>query len=148
MSRHDDKPLVFEPHRDYSTSTTDVDYQHFGLTLIRRQVFEELPHPWFWSTPGVKQDGTIGWDTNNRSDADITFWRLLRNANMRVVQHNEVVIGHMILSVKWPKNSGYGVQLQPIEMYNRHGKPANATIDQGIYRKRVEEELKRQVTNG
>ena len=76
--------------------------------------------------------------------------RLLRNANMKVVQHNEVVIGHMILAVKWPKNTGYGVQLQPIENYNRHGKPANATINQDIYRKRMEEEAKKRqgMTNG
>ena len=150
MSRHDDRPLVFEDSKDYSTSTTKVDFHHFGLTLIRRQVFEELPHPWFWSMPGVLSDGKVAWDTYSRSDADITFWRLLRNANMRVVQHNEVVIGHMILAVKWPKNTGYGVQLQPIENYNRHGKPANATINQDIYRKRMEEEAKKRqgMTNG
>ena len=102
MSRHDDRPLVFEAEKDYSTCTTRVEYQHFGLTLIRRQAFEELPHPWFWSTPGMTPEGKCGWDVINRSDADITFWRLLRNANMKVVQHNEVVIGHMILAVKWP----------------------------------------------
>lgn len=150
MSRHEDKPLVFESDKDYSTTTTRVDYHHFGLTLIRRQVFEELPHPWFWSTPGVLPDGSVGWDNLVRSDADITFWRLLRNANMKVVQHNEVVIGHMVLCVKWPKDSGYGVQLQPIENYNRHGKPSNAKIDQDIYRKRMEEEAKKRqgMTNG
>ena len=150
MSRHDDKPLVFEAEKDYSTTTTKVEYQHFGLTLIRRQVFEELPHPWFWSTPGVLPDGSVGWDNLVRSDADITFWRLLKSANMKVVQHNEVVIGHMVLCVKWPKDSGYGVQLQPIENYNRHGKPSNAKIDQSIYRKRMEEEAKRRqgMTNG
>lgn len=150
MSRHDDKPLVFEPSKDYSTATTKVDFQHFGLTLIRRQVFEELPHPWFWSTPGIYPDGKVGWDVYNKSDADITFWRLLKSANMKVVQHNEVVIGHMVLCVKWPKDSGYGVQLQPIENYNRHGKPSNAKIDQDIYRKRMEEEAKKRqgMTNG
>lgn len=143
MSRHDDRPLVFESDKDYSDTTTKVDYHHFGLTLIRRQVFEELPHPWFWSTPAVLPDGTVGWDNNFRSDADITFWRLLKTANMKVVQHNEVVIGHMVLCVKWPKDSGYGVQLQPIENYNRHGKPSNAKIAQDIYRKRMEEEAKK-----
>ena len=150
MSRHDDRPLVFESDKDYSKTTTNVEYHHFGLTLIRRKVFDELPHPWFWSTPGMKPDGTVGWDIPNRSDADITFWRLLRNANMKVVQHNEVVIGHMVLCVKWPKDTGYGVQLQPIEMYNRHGKPKTATINQEIYRLRMAEEAKRkqEQTNG
>jgi len=150
MSRHDDRPLVFEADRDYSKTTTKVDYQHFGLTLIRRQVFEELPQPWFWCTPGMWPNGRVGWDAPGRSDADITFWRLLRNANMKVVQHNEVVIGHMVLCVKWPKDTGYGVQLQPIEMYNRHGKPKTATINQEIYRLRMAEEAKRkqEQTNG
>jgi len=146
MSRHDDRPLVFEADKDYSGAHTDVDFQHFGLTLIRRQVFEELPHPWFWCTPGVHQDGTVGWDAPGRSDADITFWRQMKTHNMRVMQHNEVVIGHMIIAVKWPKDTGYGVQLQPIEMYNRHGKPATAKLNQDIYR----EQLKRaaeKVTN-
>lgn len=150
MSRHEDKPLVFEPDKDYSTVTTNVDYHHFGLTLIRRQVFEELPHPWFWSTPGVLPDGTVGWDNLNRSDADITFWRLLKKANMKVVQHNEVVIGHMVLCVKWPRDAGFGVSLQPIEMYNKYGKPKTATINQEIYRLKMAEEAKRkqEQTNG
>ena len=148
MSRHDDKPLVFEASRDYSTGTTQVEYQHFGLTLIRRQVFEELPHPWFWSTPGVRPDGSVGWDAVNRSDADITFWRLLRNNNFKIVQHNEVVIGHMVLCVKWPKDSGSGVSLQPIENYNKHGKPATAKINQDIYRAKMLADAKKVTTNG
>jgi SAM-dependent methyltransferase len=150
MSRHDDKPLVFEAHLDYSTKTTQVGYQHFGLLVVRRQVFEEMPTPWFWSTPGMDQYGNVGWTVGTRSDADITFWRIMREHGFEVHQHNEVVIGHMILAVKWPKDTGYGVQLQPIEMYNRHGKPANATINQDIYRKRMEEEAKKRqgMTNG
>lgn len=148
MSRHDDKPLVFEADRDYSTSTTRVEYQHFGLTLIRRQAFEELPHPWLWSTPGMTPDGKCGWDAVNRSDADITFWRLMRNNNFKIVQHNEVVIGHMVLCVKWPKDSGSGVSLQPIENYNKHGKPVTAKINQDIYRAKMLADAKKVTTNG
>lgn len=148
MSRHDDRPLVFEADKDYSTPMTQVEYQHFGLTMIRRQVFEELPHPWFWSTPGLKADGTVGWDSNGRSDADITFWRLLRNNNFKVIQHNEVVIGHMVMCVKWPKDSGSGVSLQPIENYNLRGKPATAKINQDIYRAKMLADAKKVTTNG
>ena len=143
MSRHDDKPLVFEYHRDYQEAITRVDYQHFGLMVIRRQVFEEMPTPWFWSTPGMDANGNVGWSNGIRSDGDITFWRIMREHGFKVYQHNEVVIGHMVLCVKWPKDSGYGVQLQPIENYNRHGKPSNAKIAQDIYRKRMEEEAKK-----
>ena len=148
MSRHDDRPLVFEPQRDYSTPTTDVGFQHFGLMLIRSDVFKELPQPWFWSIPGVNEHGSMTWSTWNRSDADITFWRIMQEHGFRVVQHNEVVIGHMVLCVKWPKDSGYGVQLQPIENYNRQGRPSNAKMAQDIYRKRIEDEQKKRMTNG
>jgi len=124
MSRHNDKPLVFDNNTDYSKPVTPVRFQHFGLTIIRRQVFEEVPQPWFWSLPTL--DGS--WSAPNRSDADITFWRLLHEHQIKVCQYNEVVIGHMILSVKWPSDRGKGVQLQPIEMYNNYGKPANAVF--------------------
>lgn len=150
MSRHDDKPLVFEYHRDYQTPTTKVDYQHFGLLIVRKQVFQEMPTPWFWSVPGMDNNGNVGWSNGIRSDGDITFWRIMREHGFNVYQHNEIVIGHMVLCVKWPKNTGYGVQLQPIEHYNRQGKPKTATINQEIYRLRMIEEAKRkqEQTNG
>lgn len=148
MSRHDDKPLVFEADKDYAKETTTVDFHHFGLTIIRRKLFDELPQPWFWCVPGVWPDGRCGWDAPGRSDADITFWRLLKNNNYKMVQHNEVVIGHMVLCVKWPKDSGSGVSLQPIENYNRHGKPATAKINQDIYRAKMLADAKKVTTNG
>lgn len=150
MSRHDDKPLVFEYYRDYQTPITKVDYQHFGLMIVRKQVFEEMPTPWFWSTPGMDENGNVGWSNGIRSDGDITFWRIMREHGFNVYQHNEVVIGHMVLCVKWPKDTGSGVSLQPIEMYNRYGKPKTATINQEIYRLKMAEEAKRkqEQTNG
>lgn len=148
MSRHDDKPLVFEPEKDYSKATTNVDFQHFGLTIVRRKMLDDLPQPWFWCVPGVWPDGRVGWDAPGRSDADITFWRLLKNNNFKVVQHNEVVIGHMVLCVKWPKDSGSGVSLQPIENYNRYGKPTTAKINQDIYRAKMLADAKKVTTNG
>jgi SAM-dependent methyltransferase len=142
MSRHDDKPLVFEYAKDYNTPTTRVEYQHFGLTLIRREVFDELPHPWFWSVPGMDDQGRVGWTNGVRSDGDITFWRIMREHGFKVAQHNEVVIGHMVLCVKWPKNSGFGTTLQPVEMYNKLGKPSTATLNQDVYRKNMEDAAK------
>lgn len=134
MSRHDDRPLVMDADTDYSKPISEVRYQHFGLTVVRRQVFEQIPQPWFWSLPNL--DGS--WSAPNRSDADITFWRLLHEHQFKVCQHNEVVIGHMIVSVKWPSNTGRGVTLQPIENYNRTGKPKNAVFTPELYKPKPE----------
>lgn len=134
MSRHNDKPLVYDNNTDYSKPVTPVRFQHFGLTIIRRQVFEQIPQPWFWSLPTL--DGS--WSAPNRSDADITFWRLLHEHQIKVCQHNEVVIGHMILSVKWPSEKGRGVKLQPIEMYNAYGKPADAVFKPELFKPKPE----------
>jgi len=57
----------------------------------------------------------------------------------------------MVLCVKWPKDSGSGVSLQPIENYNKHGKPTTAKINQDIYRAKMLADAKRaseKVTNG
>jgi SAM-dependent methyltransferase len=141
MSRHDDRPLVFKPELDYSGPRTDVPFSHFGLTAIRRQVFEELPQPWFWSIPGPDETGQPAyWGTFPSSDADITFWRVMAEHGFRVQQCNDVVIGHLVLCVKWPKDSGYGVSLQPIEDYRKHGRPASARLAPDIYRKRMAEQ--------
>lgn len=139
MSRHDDGPLVFDPKKDYSVPKTTVEFGHFGLTAIRPQVFREMQTPWFWTTPGVRQDGTVGFVDAFGCDGDITFWRIMREYGFKVQQINDNTIGHLVLCIKWPKDSGYGVTLQPIEMYHSHGKPKTARMNQDIYRKRAEE---------
>ena len=72
----------------------------------------------------------------------------MREHGFNVYQHNEVVIGHMVLCVKWPKDSGSGVSLQPIENYNRQGKPSTAKINQDIYRAKMLADAKKVTTNG
>lgn len=135
MSRHDNFPLVFDPSVKYEDHTAvPVRYQHFGLTIIRTALFDEMPQPWFWSTPGVKPDGTVGWDGYMESDADITFWRIVAEHGFRVAQHNDVVVGHIVMAVKWPKDSGSGTTLQPIEAYNRVGKPPTAKFVPEVFR--------------
>lgn len=139
MSRHDDMPLVYDPTKDYSTPLTTVNFGHFGLTAVRPEVFREMATPWFWTTPGVRTDGTVGFVNANGCDADITFWRIMREYGFKVVQVNDNVVGHLVLCVKWPKDSGFGVTLQPIESYYTHGKPKTAKMNQDIYRKRADE---------
>lgn len=136
MSRHDDMPLVFDEKIDYSGPMSDVTFGHFGLTFVRREVFEEMPRPWFWSIPGVNADGGIGQEYPNRSDADITFWRSMAECGFRVVQCNDVVIGHLVEAVKFPLDKGSGVQYQPIQHYWRNGRPTTANINQDIYREK------------
>jgi len=135
MSRHDDEPLVLDSTVDYDGVVVKTNYQHFGLTVIRREVFDELDQPWFWSIPGRGPKGEWDWTTWARSDADITFWRNLSLMGFRVHQHNGVCIGHIIQAVKYPRNKGRGVQLVPIEEYMRRGKPRDATFNPALYRK-------------
>lgn len=133
MSRHDERPLVFDSEVNYKNDDgtladiTRVRYQHFGLTIIRRQVFESIPCPWFWTVPNL--DGS--WTEFDRSDADITFWRTLISHGIKVCQHNKVVIGHIIQSVKMPGPKG--TRLIPIEYYERKGKPPDCVFNPDLY---------------
>jgi SAM-dependent methyltransferase len=133
MSRHDNKPLVMEPHLDYSTPTTRVRFAHFGLTAVRADAFKELAKPWFLSIPGKKDDGEYSWRHWNRSDGDITFWRQMIGCGFEVYQHNQVVIGHIIEAVKWPAAHGDGVLIQPLDNYLKHGKPGQAVFKPQVY---------------
>jgi len=138
MSRHNDAPLVFDPEWDYSGEICRVRYSHFGLTLIRREVFEEMPQPWFWSVPGRTPEGGWDWQAWGRTDADITFWRNCDILGLKVCQHNGVCIGHSIRAIKYPCDKGKGVMLVPIENYRRQGKPKAAAFNPALYRKRPE----------
>lgn len=105
-ARHWDQPLLFDPRRNYVDATTDTPLGHFGCTMIRRSVFalDREPNrraarlPWFWSLPNAK--GL--WD-EGRVDPDIYFWNSLRNNGGRIVQANEVIVGHLELAVMWPE---------------------------------------------
>lgn len=138
MSRHNDEPLVFEKGVDYSGEVCRVTFQHFGLTLIRKEVFQELEQPWFWSIPGRDAKGNWDWASWRRSDADITFWRKLKALGMKVCQHNGVCIGHICQCIKYPRDRGRGVQYHPIENYRKIGKPADAVFNADLYRKKTE----------
>lgn len=135
MHRHMDLPLGMNPDGAaqgvYGVEDDDKFVRmwsgHFGCTIIRRQVFETLPHPWFWSLP----DPVTG-DWKNGSDADVTFWRSMHNFGMKFGQLNSVVIGHGEWCYKWPtkKPDGSAATIwQPIQHYRKHGKPKEAVFD-------------------
>lgn len=142
-SRHDDRPLVHQNDYDYSTPLTKVKFSHFGATIIRREVFDELQQPWFWSIPGKNVDGSWDWRSWGRTDADITFWRHLHLMGFNVYQHNEINIGHIIQAVKYVRNSGRGVQITPIENYWKHGKPKDAVFNPELYKPKPPAEPKK-----
>lgn len=143
MSRHNDEPLVFEQGRDYSGDICRVDFQHFGLTIVRREALEELAltndGPMFWSIPGRDDKGKWDWEQWSRSDGDITFWRNLKMLGFKVCQHNKVCIGHIGQHVKYPRDKGRGVILWPIENYWKHGKPKDAMFNPDLYQKKTAE---------
>lgn len=137
MSRHDDLPLVMDANVDYSGDISRVRFSHFGLMLVRRQVFDEMPQPWFVSVPGKGADGEWDWTGWGRSDADITFWRTMDMMGFRVYQHNRVVVGHNIRAIKYPSLDGKGVTLWPIENLRRHGKPKRVGFNPELFRDRL-----------
>lgn len=142
MSRHKDEPLVFMQDVDYSEQVTRVRFGHFGLTVIRPDVFRELPQPWYWSIPGRDQQGNVGsWEDALESDADITFWRTMQEYGFPVLQRNDIVVGHMVLCAKWPCRAGKGFMLQPVNSYNQVGKPTAAVFDGEVYRTKAPKPL-------
>lgn len=63
----------------------DVDGLGLGFTLIRRQVFETLPRPWFWFPPHE-------WKTSE----DLPFCSDARDAGFRLGVDTSVCIGHLL----------------------------------------------------
>ena len=104
----------------FAPELTEVSTAHFGLTLIRRRVFEKMPHPWFWSKPDP--DGL--W-TDARTDDDIWFWRRMADHGLRLFQANHVVIGHAELMVLWPDKDMSTIYQAPRDFYTV-GKPEGA----------------------
>lgn len=128
--RHMDLPLGMAPTGaaagayDYSGEFTEMWSGHFGCTMIRRQVFETIPHPWFWSLP----DPNTG-DWANGSDADITFWKSCTMHGFKIGQLNTVQIGHLEWAVMWLTTNKEGKatkMYQPIQHYRKFGKPKDA----------------------
>lgn len=130
MSRHENKPLVFQPELDYTGDLTVTPFGHFGLTLIRTQMLKSLPKPWMCNIPGPDGD----WESHPQSDADITFWRNLTTNGYRIAQANKVILGHLVECVRWPTN--YGSLFQPLHNYLQKGKPETVVFNAEAFRKK------------
>lgn len=117
VQMHRSQPFPLVNFGDYSEKWSVAEFGHFGLTMIRTDVFRELPHPWLWSMPG--SNGV--WDGPNQRDADITFWQNMGEYGYKVVRLNEVIIGHMEQVVIWP--DGDKPLYQPTGQYREKGRP-------------------------
>lgn len=73
---------------------------HFGLTLIRRELLERMPKPWFHAQHDA--DGRWG---DKRIDEDVFFWTqaLKAGGNIRTAPH--VKIGHLQQVITWPDHN-------------------------------------------
>ena len=85
----------------------DPLFGHFGLTLIRVSALAKMQKPWFAATP----DASGGWG-EGKEDDDIRFWRMAREAGLRIGITPQVRIGHLQLVCSW-----VGDDLQPVHQY-------------------------------
>lgn len=83
---------------DMSQPLVPIVTGHFGFTLFRRRVFEQLRKPWFWEQP----DKMGGWE-EGRVDADIGFWRNVENCGLKAMLATQVLVGHGEEVVAWPR---------------------------------------------
>jgi hypothetical protein len=72
-----------------------VEAAHFGLSLIRVQNLVQIPKPWFQGSPDAQGE----WDSDQRVDADIYFWRKWREAGFTIAVDPSVSIGHLEVMV-------------------------------------------------
>jgi hypothetical protein len=102
----------------YSEPMTRVGHGHFGLTLVRTQVFRDMRQPWFMGVPA--RDGT--WHRiEGKQDSDTYFWLKFARAGKVVYQANDVVLGHMQMMIRWQTPNG--VYAQGTQEYRAKGKP-------------------------
>lgn len=95
---------------------------HFGLTLFRSSVFEQLAKPWFNDFPNDKGE----WG-ENRVDSDIYFWRQCEKYGIKVALATDVVIGHGEYVVTFPSQELMPIYV-PLNDWRRNGqaKPETA----------------------
>lgn len=99
---------------------------HFGLTVFRRRVFEQLKKPWFWGKPD--DDGR--WD-EGRTDADIWFWNTFADQGFKAALATRVVIGHGEDAVAYPRIVDGKVEKVYVSVFEWLGgkrKPAQAGL--------------------
>lgn len=110
--------------QELDTGLLAVNHAHFGLTLIRTEAIRSLPHPWFHSTPNPH---TGEWD-DQRTDADIHFWRIFTAAGYKVSVATAIPIAHEVNMLCWPDQNLEPLYQRPSEYWEqiqdtKDGKP-------------------------
>jgi hypothetical protein len=90
---------------------------HFGLTLIRANKLSAMPHPWFHAKPAENGE----WN-DDRTDADIAFWRSWEANGNSLYVANRVPVGHLEVLIRWPGRDMQAIHQHPHE-FQADGKP-------------------------
>jgi predicted SAM-dependent methyltransferase len=106
--------------RDFQKLVTKIRQAHFGLTILRADRIRDLKRPWMLARP----DGHGRWG-DDRTDADVVFWRNWEDAGCSLYLANRVVVGHMEEVITWPGRDMKPVH-QSITDYSADGKPVEA----------------------
>lgn len=85
------------PEGFFDKPVQSVATAHFGCTLVRTSVIEQMARPWFEELADA--DGGF---RGPHQDADMCFWRRLREAGGRLGVATNVSIGHLEVKVAWP----------------------------------------------
>lgn len=105
---------------EVSADWVPITSGHFGLTLIRLEMLDKLPKPWFRATPdanGEWEDGHV--------DEDVSFWFAAKEIGARIGVAPWVKIGHEQRVVTWPDRNWSPLH-QYMSEYAERGKPQEA----------------------
>jgi hypothetical protein len=114
---------------DFTQALVPIVTGHFGLTVFRRRVFEQLKKPWLLGKPSENGDWNDG-----RTDADIHFWQNFADCGFKAALAPGVVIGHGEDAVVYPRLVNGQVQKVYISVFEWLGErsvPENAGVISG-----------------
>lgn len=103
---------------------TPIETGHFGMTLIKLAALKDIAKPWLWSQP----DADGNW-SDERTDADIYFWRQFRAAGRKVYQANHIKLGHIQVTSAWP-TTNWEIKHQYLSDWTSNGKPKECIPDE------------------
>src|ERR1044072_2108039 len=103
--------------KDFNKPLTEILTGHFGLTVFDAKAFAKLKKPWFWAQPNANGEWGDG-----KIDDDIYFWKVWRDAGLRLASANEVKIGHLEFMISWATND-MKIYRQSVTDYRKNGQP-------------------------
>lgn len=117
----------------FAAEVVEVRSGHLGCTLFRRSVFEEIldeegkgrppiERPWFRHVDSVDENGNA-----KLTEADMAFWKKLRDAGFTVAVAPHVAVGHAEEFIVWPDQNLQPIH-QPDVAYDEDGPPPNVRL--------------------